>query len=311
MSDVLLPFPFPQPSDAFPLHPLSSVCRRAWCSGRRLIPGSLSSTPLSSPERTALGLTALPSPSLRRWPVSRSAVPCRLYTTCTTQSSTTSCTLPPHHRDPKSIGTNTPRHVLCSTPHPPSPACSASTRTTSVATRCTCQSASASWHPWPSLRPAGRCWGSFIRLCRPLSLHPSHWRASSTTSSMRCPCHPLGVPSSSQACTGPWCARGRAHLSCRSLTFPLVKCLLSWGWKTFFSCSPVPCSRCRYYSTRSVSSRPAPVTLDVYMLPSASCPIRVHWLRLPMHLAQIVKRRFPGLTWTCKHELLCNLDTIH
>ena len=241
----------------------SSVCQKVWHSGRRSTLGSLSFTPSSSPERTALGPTASPSPSSRRWPVSRSAAPCRLFTTCTMQSSTTSCTLPPRRRDSRSSDTNTLRLDPCSTRHPPSPACSVSTRTTSVVTRCTYQSASAWSHPWPSLRPAGRCCSSSTRLSPPPSPRPSRWRATSTTSSSRCPCHPPGAPSSSQAFTGRWCARGRAHLSCHSLTFLWGRCLICWGWRTFCSCSPAPCSRCRYCSTHSVSSCSSPVTLSV------------------------------------------------
>ncbi len=175
-----------------------------------------SSTLSLSRERTAPEPTALPSPSSRRWPASRSAVPCRRSTTCTMQNSTTSCTLLPHLAVQK---TPVPPLNNC-TLLPPCLGCSVSTPTTSAETHCMCPSASAWLHPWPSPRPAEGFWNSCTRPSPRLSLRRCRWRATSTTSSTRSHCHRSGVPWSSWAYTDLWCVRDPARLSAAPLWLP-------------------------------------------------------------------------------------------
>lgn len=203
MTDCCLPF--------FAVLPCSCVCPKACHSGHKQISGNHCSIPSSSRKRTALGHMALFTPSTRRWPVHKSAQPCRPFTRCTMQKTPLATLRRPPPPLPPLAWTLSPAIWTRSTPtrrplhlHPAGLAA-----TTHRGTPSTCQRLCV-WSP-----PCRSCMLADVSClsCTGPSLQPlrprCRWRAMFTTSCMRCRCLHRGGRSSSTAYMSPLFAKGQ------------------------------------------------------------------------------------------------------
>lgn len=237
-----LPFPPLLSSHFCPL--LSSVCREVFPSARRQTGLILSFTHSRCLLMTAHVLTALSTPSMRRWPVLRLSLPCRLSPRCTMWS-----TIQPHLP---------PLLHLRLLPRPPPPAwthlwAAWMSQTLSLWPGCLPVSAvqaplirhgtlCMSPKPFASSRrsPSFKLLDNFCLSCTRLWCHthphPSLWKATSTTFCMRCPCLLLAGLWGSTGCRDTSCVSGLGLGSFQWGNILLEKPSPCWVWTIWWNC---------------------------------------------------------------------------